>query len=161
MGLTPYVHWIVFLHVVGAFVFVAAHAVSMYVVFQVRLEHDPARIASLLDLSARTLGAASLGLLVVLISGIVAGPVLGSFGRGWIWVARVGPRDRHPDESDWRDVHASPPRRRRRAGPCAEARGGRPPSAERRGLLVELLATRRLEASLLRLAAQWSFYAPS
>lgn len=87
MDLTPYVQWIVFVHVAGAFVFAAAHAVSMYVVFQVRVERDRARIASLLDLSARSLGAASHGLLVVLISGIVAGIVLGSFGRGWIWVS--------------------------------------------------------------------------
>lgn len=87
MDLTPFVPWIVFLHVVGAFVFAAAHAVSMYVVFQVRLERDRDRIASLLDLSARTLGVASMGLLVVLVSGIAAGMVLGSFGRGWIWVS--------------------------------------------------------------------------
>lgn len=87
MDLTPYVHWIVFLHVAGAFLFVAAHAVSMYVVFQVRVERDRARIASLLDLSARSLGTASVGLTAVLISGIVAGVVLGSFGRGWIWVS--------------------------------------------------------------------------
>ena len=31
MDLTPYVPWIVFLHIAGAFVFVAGHGVSMFV----------------------------------------------------------------------------------------------------------------------------------
>ncbi len=87
MDLTPYVGWIVFVHVLGAFVFVAGHGVSMYVVFQVRREKDRGKLAALLDLSGLSLGVAGIGLLVVLVSGIVAGIVLGSFGRWWIWIA--------------------------------------------------------------------------
>ena len=89
MDLTPFMPWIVFIHVAAAFVFVAGHGVSMYAAFAVRRERDRARIASLLDLSGAAIGAATLGLIVVLIAGILAGIVGGSFGRAWIWVSLV------------------------------------------------------------------------
>ena len=86
MNFTP---WIIFVHVLGAFMFVAGHGVSMFVVFQVRRERDRGKLAALLDLSGWSLGVAGIGLLVLLISGIVAGIVLGSFERAWIWVSLV------------------------------------------------------------------------
>ena len=89
MDLTPYIGWIVFLHVLGTFMFVAGHGVSMFVVFQVRRERDRARLAPLLDLSGWSLGVAGIGLLILFISGIVAGIVLGSWGQTWLWVALV------------------------------------------------------------------------
>ena len=87
MDLTPYIGWIVFLHVLGAFMFVAGHGVSMFTIFAIRKERNRARLAALLDLSGWSLGVAGIGLLVLLVSGIVAGIVLQSFGRWWIWVA--------------------------------------------------------------------------
>ncbi len=87
MDLTPYIGWIVFLHVAGAFAFVAGHGVSMFVAFQVRKERDRARLGALLDLSGWSLGVAGIGLLVLFVSGILAGIILGSFGRWWIWVS--------------------------------------------------------------------------
>ena len=89
MDLTPYVGSIVFLHVLGAFMFAAGHGVSMFVVFQARRERDRARLAGLLDLSGWSLGVAGIGMLILFISGIVAGIVLGSFGKAWIWIALV------------------------------------------------------------------------
>ena len=89
MDLTPYIAWIVFLHVLGAFMFAAGHGVSMFVVFKVRRERDRGKLAALLDLSGWSLAVAGIGLLVLLIAGIVAGIVLGSFGRAWIWVSLV------------------------------------------------------------------------
>ena len=87
MDLTPYVRWIVFLHVAGAFAFVAGHGVSMFVAFQVRRERDRERLGALLDLSAWSLALAGLGLLVLFVSGILAGLVLGSWGKTWLWIA--------------------------------------------------------------------------
>ena len=87
MDLTPYIGWIVFLHVVGAFMFVAGHGVSMFVVFQVRKERDRARLGALLDLSGWSLGIAGIGMLILFLSGILAGIVLGSFGKWWLWIA--------------------------------------------------------------------------
>ena len=78
---------IVFLHVLGAFMFVAGHGVSMFTVFQVRKERDRTKLAALLDLSGWSLAVAGIGLLVLLISGIVAGVMLESWGRLWIWVS--------------------------------------------------------------------------
>jgi hypothetical protein len=89
MDLTPYIRWIVFLHVLGAFMFVAGHGVSMFVVFQVRRESDRAKLASLLDLSGWSLGVAGIGLLILFVSGIVAGIVLNAWGALWLWVALV------------------------------------------------------------------------
>ncbi|HJP88677.1 MAG TPA: DUF2269 family protein [Candidatus Limnocylindrales bacterium] len=77
----------VFLHVLGAFMFVAGHGVSMFTVFQVRKEKDRSRLAALLDLSGWSLAIAGIGLLVLLVSGIVAGIMLGSWARLWIWVS--------------------------------------------------------------------------
>ena len=87
MDLTPYITWIVFAHVVGTFMFAAGHGVSMFVVFRVRKERDRARLAALLDLSGWSLGVAGIGLLILFLSGILAGLVLGSWGKWWIWIA--------------------------------------------------------------------------
>jgi len=89
VDLTPYIDWIVFLHVAGAFAFVAAHGVSIFVAFQLRHERDRARLGALLDLSGRSLTTAFVGLLVLFVSGIAAGIILGSFGQAWIWVSLV------------------------------------------------------------------------
>jgi Predicted integral membrane protein (DUF2269) len=89
MDLTPYIGWIIFLHVLGAFMFVAGHGVSMFVVFQVRREPDRTKLTALLDLSGWSLGIAGIGLLILFVSGIVAGIVLNSWGETWLWVALV------------------------------------------------------------------------
>lgn len=89
MDLTPYIAWIIFAHVLGAFLFVAGHGVSMLVAFRLRAESNRARMAALLDLSGVALGLAYAGLLLLLVGGIVAGIVLGSWGRAWIWVSLV------------------------------------------------------------------------
>jgi hypothetical protein len=80
---------LVFLHVLGAFMFVAGHGVSMFVVFRARREKDRAKLTALLDLSGWSLAVAGIGLLVLLVGGIWAGIVLGSFGHLWIWVSLV------------------------------------------------------------------------
>jgi hypothetical protein len=87
VDLTPYIGWIVFLHLLGTFMFVAGHGVSMFVVFQVRREPDRTKLAALLDLSGWSLGVAGIGLLVLFVSGIIAGIVLSSWGATWLWVA--------------------------------------------------------------------------
>jgi MFS family permease len=87
MDLTPYVGWIVFLHVLGAFLFVAGHGVSMFAVFQARKERDRGRLTALLDLSGWSIGIATAGMLLLLLAGIVAGVVLQSWGHWWIWIS--------------------------------------------------------------------------
>ena len=87
MDLTPYLRWIVFLHVAGVFAFAAGHGVSMFVAWRVRNEPDRARLAALLDISGVSLGVAGIGMLVLLISGILAGIVANDFGKAWLWVS--------------------------------------------------------------------------
>jgi hypothetical protein len=87
MDLTPYMPWIVFIHVAAAFIFAAGHGVTMYVAFAVRREKDRAKMATLLDLSGWALASAGIAVLVVFIAGILAGIVAGSWSRAWIWVS--------------------------------------------------------------------------
>src|ERR687896_1280471 len=83
----PMYQWIVILHVLGAFAFVAAHGVSMVAVFQLRGERDRARQAALLEVSGTGVGLMYIGLLVLLAAGILAGFLGDHWGRLWIWVA--------------------------------------------------------------------------
>jgi hypothetical protein len=89
MDLTPYFGWIVFAHVLAVFVFAAAHGVTMFVAFRLRRETDRLRIGALLDASTFSLNIASGSLVVVLLAGILAGIVAGSWNRGWIWLSLV------------------------------------------------------------------------
>jgi MFS family permease len=89
MDLTPYIGWIVFFHVLGAFAFAAGHGVSMFVAFQIRRDRDRERLEALLDLSGWSLGLAGVGLLAILVFGILAGIVLGSWDRAWLWISLV------------------------------------------------------------------------
>lgn len=77
------------MHVLGAFAFAAGHGVSVAVAYAIRGTRDPLRLRALLDLSAWSLNMAGVGLLVLLVSGIVAGIGGGHFGRWWIWVSLV------------------------------------------------------------------------
>jgi hypothetical protein len=89
MDLTPYLLWIVYIHIVAAFGFVLSHGVSSFVAFRIRGERDPARIGALLDLSAASLGVMYTSLVVVLVAGILAAVVGGYFARWWPWAAIV------------------------------------------------------------------------
>ncbi len=79
--------WVVLVHIVAAFVFVLAHGVSMVVMFRIRGETDPARIGAQLDVSLSSLYLAFVALLLMLVSGIVAGFTGGLWERGWIWAS--------------------------------------------------------------------------
>jgi cytochrome bd-type quinol oxidase subunit 2 len=81
--------WIVLLHIVGAFLFVIAHGASIWAVNAIRRESQPARIAALADVSSMSLGAAYIGLLLILVGGIWAGIYGSWFSKAWIWVALV------------------------------------------------------------------------
>jgi uncharacterized membrane protein len=87
VDLTQYIGWIIFFHVAGAFMFAAGHGVSMFVAFQVKRERDRAKLGALLDLSGWSLGLAGVGMLVLVVAGILAGIVLNSWDRSWIWIS--------------------------------------------------------------------------
>ena len=79
--------WLVFVHILGAFMFAASHGVSTWLAVRIGQEREPARIAALVTLSANSLAGVYAGLLLLLIGGVGAGIIGGHFGRLWIWVA--------------------------------------------------------------------------
>lgn len=79
--------WLVFTHILGAFIFAASHGVSILVMTRIGEERDPSRLEALLTTSGQSLGGFYIGLLLLLIGGIAAGIVGGHFARLWIWVA--------------------------------------------------------------------------
>jgi hypothetical protein len=81
--------WIVLLHIIGAFLFVASHGVAIWMAIQISREKDRTRIGALLDLSSASLNGLYVGLLLLLIGGIWAGIVRDWFRFGWIWLALV------------------------------------------------------------------------
>ena len=81
--------FVVLLHVLGAFAFVAAHGVSMIAAFQLRGERDRQRQAQLLGMSGLAVGLMYIGLGTLLVAGIIAGFMGGHWGRAWIWASLV------------------------------------------------------------------------
>jgi plastocyanin len=79
--------WWVFVHLVGVLAFLAAHGVSMFVLFRLRKERDPRRVSDLLALSSSSITGFYYGLGLLLLGGIVAGFLGHWWGRAWIWAA--------------------------------------------------------------------------
>src|SRR3954469_10227804 len=93
MDLAPYHLWIVWIHVVGVFLFLIGHGVSAGVAWRLRTERDPVAVRTLLDFSRRAMSFALIGFLMWFIGGIVAGFSANggagwwTSGRYWIWVS--------------------------------------------------------------------------
>lgn len=79
--------WFVFVHLAGVFGLLASHGVSMGVMFRLRTERDPARVASLLQVSAQSLAPFYVSLLVLLVGGVVAAFLGDLWSYGWIWAS--------------------------------------------------------------------------
>jgi MFS family permease len=79
--------WFVVAHVLGAFLFVAAHGVSMGATLMLRGEHERGRVATLLQLSQSGIGIMYVGLALLLGGGIAAGFSGNHWGELWLWVA--------------------------------------------------------------------------
>jgi hypothetical protein len=85
-NLLDFRYWVL-LHIVGVAIFLAAHGVSMWVAFRVRVERDRTRIESLLQLSGASVRGMYVGLIVLVIGGVLAGFAEGVWGFGWVWTA--------------------------------------------------------------------------
>jgi hypothetical protein len=81
--------WIVFGHIVAVILAFAAHGVSAWVMFRVRVERDRTRLSAILDLSSSSLTAAGILLLVAVVLGIAAAIMGGHFAKLWPWAAIV------------------------------------------------------------------------
>jgi plastocyanin len=81
--------WWVFVHLAGVFGFLAAHGVSMVVLFRLRAERDPKQVAQLLQASGSSTNAFYWSFAVLLVGGIVAGFLGHWWSQGWIWAAII------------------------------------------------------------------------
>ncbi len=81
--------WLVFLHVLGVLGFLMAHGVTIFAFFALRRERKLERICSLLEMSRSTLGIVDVSVLVLLISGVIAGFAGHYWGHAWIWLSIV------------------------------------------------------------------------
>ncbi|HEX9410158.1 MAG TPA: cupredoxin domain-containing protein [Actinomycetota bacterium] len=79
--------WWAFVHLVGVFGFLAAHGVSMGVMFRLRKERDPAKVNELLQVSASSTRAFYPALAILLLGGTVAGFLGHWWAQAWIWAA--------------------------------------------------------------------------
>ena len=83
--------WLLVLHVLCVFAFLAVHGVSMGVWWRVRRERDRARLAPLLGLSAGFITPMSVAGLLLIVSGVLVGIAAGWWfnGQWWLWVSIV------------------------------------------------------------------------
>jgi hypothetical protein len=81
--------WVVFLHILSAFVFFMAHGVSMFMAFKLKRETDPDRMRTLIELSSFALPVMYGSLILLVLAGIGAGIMGNWFAMGWVWAAIV------------------------------------------------------------------------
>jgi hypothetical protein len=83
--------YIKYVHVLGVFIFLIGHGVSVMTLWRVRRERDPATLRTLLDFSAKSIGVMSVGAAIWFFSGIYMG-FSGNYwttGSYWIWASLV------------------------------------------------------------------------
>ena len=81
--------WWKFVHLLGAFGFLAAHGATAAVAMRLRTERAPDRVRALLDLSRSTRPWMYWSLLVLLVAGVVDGFLGHYWGAAWIWAALI------------------------------------------------------------------------
>ena len=79
--------WVLFLHILSAFAFLAAHGVSMFVLYRIRGETDRGKVLAFVSLSGETTLPMYVSIGAVVATGIWAGITLSSFQHWWIWAA--------------------------------------------------------------------------
>ncbi|MFL5799612.1 MAG: cupredoxin domain-containing protein [Actinomycetota bacterium] len=79
--------WWVLVHLAGVFVFLVAHGVSVGVLFRLRRERDPSKVAALIELSASSVRSFYVGLVVLLVGGFAAVATGDLWSKPWIWIA--------------------------------------------------------------------------
>jgi hypothetical protein len=81
--------WLVFLHVIGLFGFLMAHGVSAGVYFALRHERQIDRLRWLLQLSTGAARIMLLSLLMLVVTGVIAGFMGQWWSHGWIWLSLI------------------------------------------------------------------------
>ena len=77
--------WLVLAHVVAAFFFVLFHGPSVYVMWRLRREREPVRVAALLDLSSASMGASWNAMGALAITGALLAATEDTWTLWWVW----------------------------------------------------------------------------
>lgn len=80
---------LVLVHVVSAFAFALVHGPSVFALWSIRGERDPARLAALLDLSRRANGASWSTFMVLGLSGLALAFAEHTWREPWVWGSAV------------------------------------------------------------------------
>jgi hypothetical protein len=80
--------WVVFVHVASILAFMLAHGIHMTAMWAMRREPDPERMLTFFNDVPQATGLRVI-LLVVVLSGAIAGFMGSWWGSGWIWAALV------------------------------------------------------------------------
>jgi hypothetical protein len=81
--------WLIFFHVLSVFSFIFSHAASVHVAFAVQRERDLERLRALLGLSINSYRTMYPSLLMIVLTGILAGFQGQWWKSGWIWASLV------------------------------------------------------------------------
>ncbi len=81
--------FMVYLHIASVFLFLLGHGASVNVALILRRERNLDRIRALLDLSLYSYLGLMVGLVLLLLTGIIAGFMGSHWGRWWIWASLV------------------------------------------------------------------------
>jgi len=87
--MSGYYSWFVLIHLVGLFVFLMTHGVSLWVAFRLRSTRDPAIAASLLSMSHRGNQAMYVGLLLLGIGGLGAAAIQDWLIAPWVILSYI------------------------------------------------------------------------
>jgi hypothetical protein len=82
-----YYRWVLYLHIGSALAMLGLHGTSMVVLYRIRRERNREKIHALLTLSGETAVPLYVSLLLIVVSGVLAGLYLESFSDWWIWLA--------------------------------------------------------------------------
>jgi hypothetical protein len=83
------VRWLIYLHVLSSITFFLAHGASAAMVFKLRKETDLARIRAMLDLSATTMNAIGISLLLMGLTGLVMPFLIHIWNQAWVWLSII------------------------------------------------------------------------
>lgn len=80
---------LVLVHVLSAFAFALVHGPSVYVLWALRTEQDPARMGALLDLSRRSNGGSWVAYMALGLSGLALALVEHTWREPWVWASAI------------------------------------------------------------------------
>jgi len=77
----------VFLHVLGAFLFFMAHGATIFGMFRLRRDRDPVSVRTFLTVSTSSIQILNISQVLPLATGIIVGFMGRWWGQGWIWAS--------------------------------------------------------------------------